>query len=94
MAWYEKEERHRKIIKGLKKLGLEIKKRAKHDSALHIQSQRKTIIPRHTILKKYTVGSIYESLIESGFDEEAIKKLSNGNYTATVGASTTFTHPD
>lgn len=74
MAWYEKEEKPRVILKGLDKLGLNIKHANSHDTALCTETQRKTTIPRSTPLNKYTVGSIYEFLIENGYKENDIKK--------------------
>jgi predicted metal-dependent RNase len=74
MAWYEKEEKPRVILKGLKKLGLVIKHANNHDTALCVETQCKTTVPRHVPLDKYVVGSIYEFLIENGFEKESIKR--------------------
>lgn len=74
MTWYEKEEKPRNILKGLKKLGLIIKHGNSHDTALCQETQCKTTIPRSTPLNKYTVGSIYDFLIENGYKENNIKE--------------------
>lgn len=74
MAWYEKEEKPRVILKGLKKLGLDIKKANSHDTATCPTTHAKTTIPRHVPLNKYVVGSIYEFLVKNGYDETDIKR--------------------
>lgn len=74
MVWYEKEEKPRIIIKGLKKLGLEVKHGNSHDTAVCPKTQEKTTIPRHVPLNKFVVGSIYKFLIKNGYTEQEIIK--------------------
>lgn len=73
MPWYEKAEKPKVILRGLNKLGLVVKKAHRHDTAVCPRTSQKTTIPRHTPLNKYTVGSIYEFLIENGYAEADIK---------------------
>lgn len=73
MSFYERDEKPKTILKGLKKLGLEIKHGKSHDTARCSETGSKTTIPRHGVLNKYTVGSIYEFLIENGYKKEDIK---------------------
>ena len=74
MAWYEREEKPRVILRGLTKLGLELKHANSHDTAVCPETQSKTTIPRHVPLDKYVVGSIYEFLIENGYNKDDIVK--------------------
>jgi hypothetical protein len=75
MSEYDVPEKYRVIIKGLKKLGLDCKPASRHDVATCPRTGNKTTIPRHAKdLNKYTVGSIYDFLIENGYKKEDIKK--------------------
>jgi hypothetical protein len=77
MPFYQREEKFKVLLKGLKKLGLEIKKGKRHVTATCPKSSKKTTLPRHTPVGKYVVESIYEFLIENGYTEEEIKKALN-----------------
>lgn len=74
MPYYEREEKYKTVLKGLKKLGLEIRKGKKHMTATCPHSERKTTLPRHKIVGKPVVKSIFEFLIENDYSEENIKK--------------------
>lgn len=74
MSEADKAEKRRVVISGLHKLGFEIKQGKRHDTATCPRTNKKTTIPRHKQLNKYTVGSIYDFLIESGYSAAEVRK--------------------
>jgi hypothetical protein len=79
MSDTDRPEKSKVILKGLKKLGLEIGGGSRHDTATCPRSGKKTTVPRHKILNKFTVGSIYDFLIEIGYSPEDVKKAFKWN---------------
>jgi spore germination protein YaaH len=74
MPSYDREEKYKTILKGLKKLGLEIKHGKNHTTATCPKTDAKTTLPRHTPVGKFIVGSICDFLMANGYTEEDIKK--------------------
>ena len=74
MSDYDREAKHKTVLAGLSRLGLQIKMGSNHVVATCPRTQQKTTLPRHNTVGKYIVGSICEFLIENGYDEAAIKK--------------------
>jgi hypothetical protein len=69
----DKPEKCKVIVNGLTKLGLDVKNGRRHDTATCPKTNKKTTIPRHKVLNKYTVGSIYDFLVDAGYKPEDIK---------------------
>jgi len=76
MGEYDRPERYETIKRGLVKLGLDYKNASNHDVATSPTTGHKTTIPRHKTktLNKYTVGSIYDFLLNNGYTEAEVKK--------------------
>jgi len=81
MSEYDRPERYEVIKRGLKKFGLEYKHAGKHDVAIDLKTEHKTTVPRHKtkLLKKYTVGSICEFLLETDTIRLKSKKHLSGS---------------
>lgn len=77
MPYYEREEKYKTVLKALQKLGLDIKTGKRHMTATCPHSSKKTTLPRHKIVGKPVVKSIFEFLLENGYQEEDIKKALN-----------------
>lgn len=74
MSEYDRELKYRVVLKGLGKLGLEVKSGSKHMTATCPATQNKTTVPRHTIIGKKTIKSICEFLEKNGYDKDDIRK--------------------
>ena len=74
MGDYDRPERHAIIKRGLIGLGLDYKHAKNHDVATCPNTNRKTTIPRHKKLNKYTVGSIVDFLLTNDYNEAEVKK--------------------
>lgn len=67
--------KRKKILKALKKLGLEVSHGSKHDVAKCISNGGKTTIPRHTEIKREIVKSIADFLLEKEIEKQELLKL-------------------
>ena len=74
MSFSQREEKFKIILKGLKSLGLEIKKGKKHMTATCPKTGQKTTLPRHSVVGKYITESIYKFLISNGYKSSEVKK--------------------
>ncbi len=74
MSQLGRSEKFSSIKKGLIKLGLDYRSASKHDVATCPITNNKTTVPRHRTIKKHTVGSICDFLLENGYKESEIKK--------------------
>ncbi len=77
MGDFDRTEKERTVLRGLKKLGLSLSRGSKHNLATHLPTGKKTTIPRHKELNKFTVGSICDFLISCGFSEADVKDAFN-----------------
>lgn len=66
--------KRKKIIKLIKRLGLEIKEGAKHTKATCIHNNKITLIPRHNFIKKSTANEILEQLKKMGFNDDDVER--------------------
>ena len=66
--------KRKKIIKLIKKLGLEIKEGGNHTKATCIHNGKITLIPRHNDIKKSTANEILEQLKKMGFNDEEVER--------------------
>jgi len=73
MGKFDIPEKPKVILKGLRKLKLEVISASNHDVATCPATNKKTTIPRHNPLNKFTVGSICEFLLTNGYTEKQIK---------------------
>jgi predicted RNA binding protein YcfA (HicA-like mRNA interferase family) len=72
-VWHSREEKPKNIVKGLTRLGFDIRNGSNHDTATNPKTNNKTTIPRHGLVKKTVVSSICKFLVEQGFTEQEIK---------------------
>ena len=68
--------KYTRMIRGLQKMGLEIKGGTKHDQVICPTTGKKTRVPRHKNkdLKSEIVKSICNFLLEQSYSEQEIKK--------------------
>ncbi len=67
--------KRKKLVKALRKLGLVIENGSKHDLAKCIHNGSKTTIPRHNEIKRETVKSITDFLLDKEVEKEKLLNL-------------------
>lgn len=67
--------KRKKLISALRKLGLVVENGSKHDLAKCIHNGGKTTIPRHNEIKRETVKSIADFLLDKEFEKEKLLDL-------------------
>jgi predicted RNA binding protein YcfA (HicA-like mRNA interferase family) len=69
--------KYRRVVKALKKMGLDIKEQRNHTKAECIHNGKKTTIPRHMNrdVKSEIMNNIGNFIIEKDLDREKFKKL-------------------
>ncbi len=74
MSDFYKPYKRKKLLRALKKIGLDIKEKSKHTKAECIHNGKKTTVPRHTVIKSEVTNKIYEFLLDK-FQKEEIEKI-------------------